>query len=71
MDLQELKTVSPELGQELEQIMTAWSQGQLSLEERDYLIAEVRDVRAAEQCAGNEIAFRYVVEACNLLAKVV
>jgi hypothetical protein len=71
MDLQELKTVSPELGQELEQIMTAWSQGQLSLEERDYLIAEVRDVRAAEQCAGNEVAFRYVVEACNLLAKVV
>lgn len=71
MNMQELKQVSPELGTELEQIMTAWTEGQISLEERDYLIAEVRDVKAAESCAGNEVAFRYVVEARNLLAKVV
>ena len=71
MNIQELKQVSPELGTELEQIMGAWSAGQLSVEERDYLIAEVRDVKAAQACAGNEVAFRYVVEACNLLAKVV
>jgi len=71
MTFEELKQASPELGSELETIFTAWQQGQISLEERDYLINEIRDIRAAQVCAGNEVAFRYVVEACNLLAKVV
>jgi hypothetical protein len=71
MNFEELKQANPELGTELEQIMTAWSQQQISTEERDYMINEIRDVRAAQSCAGNEVAFRYVVEACNLLAKVV
>ena len=40
--------------------------GNLTIDERNYLLQEIRDVRAAQECAGNEVAFRYVVQACNV-----
>ena len=41
--------------------------GNLSTEERDYLLLEIRDIRAAQECAGDEVMFRYVYQTCNLI----
>ena len=46
--------------------MLEYAKGSISKEERDYMLTEVRDVQAAEECAGNEKMFRYIVEACNV-----
>jgi hypothetical protein len=54
---------------EMAAIEDAYSRGDLSSDERQHLIAEIRDIRAAEICAGNEIAIRHLVQVCNLLAK--
>ena len=40
--------------------------GNLSNDEKNYLIQEIRDIRAAQECAGNEQMFRYIVQACNV-----
>ncbi len=45
--------------------------GNISEEERNYLLQEIRDIRAAQECAGNEVLFRYVVQACNIAMAVV
>ena len=50
----------------IESIMLEYAKGSISKEERDYMLTEVRDVQAAEECAGNEKMFRYIVEACNV-----
>jgi len=51
---------------EIQAITEAFQQGKLSLDERNYLLTEIRDIRAAEECADNEQLFRYVVQACNI-----
>jgi hypothetical protein len=69
--LQQLKAVDPMfvgIATEMTAIEDAYSRGDLSSEERLHLIAEIRDIRAAEICAGNEIAIRHLVQVCNLLA---
>ena len=45
--------------------------GNLTVGERNYLLQEIRDIRAAQECAGNEQLFRYVVQACNIAMAVV
>ena len=45
--------------------------GNISADERNYLLQEIRDIRAAQECAGNEQLFRYVVQACNVAMAVV
>ena len=50
----------------IEDIALEYAMGNITKEERDYMLTEVRDVRAAEECAGNEKMFRYIVEACNV-----
>jgi len=40
--------------------------GNLSNDEKNYLIQEIRDIRAANECAGNEQMFRYIVQVCNM-----
>jgi hypothetical protein len=72
--LEQLKVVDPlftNVATEMQSIEDAFQRGDLSSEERDYLITEVRDVRAAQICAGNEIAFRHLVQICNVLLKLV
>lgn len=64
-------TVAHPLIQEISNIEAAYRGGQLSLEERNYLLLEIRDVRAAQECADNEQMFRYVVQAVQLAASVV
>lgn len=68
--LEQLKLVDPaflDIATEMQSIEDAYSRGDLSSEERHHLISEVRDVRAAQICAGNEIAFRHLVQVCNVI----
>jgi hypothetical protein len=68
--LEQLKLVDPvffNIATEMQSIEDAYSRGDLSSEERHHLISEIRDVRAAQECAGNEIAFRHLVQVCNVI----
>ena len=60
-----------QLEQEIQAIIEQCQLGRISEEERNYLLQEIRDIRAAQECAGNEVMFRYVVEACNMAISVV
>lgn len=55
-----------DLEQELDSIVAAYEQGQISPEEYQYLLCEIRDVRAANELAGDEKAFRYIVMLTNV-----
>ncbi len=55
----------------IESIALEYAMGNITKEERDYMLTEVRDVQAAEECAGNEEKFRYIVQACNVAMAVV
>ena len=59
------------LEQEIQEISEQYKAGNLSLNEKNWLLGEIRDIRAAQECAGNEVMFRYVVEACNMAISVV
>jgi hypothetical protein len=72
--LEQLKLVDPvfqNIATEMQTIEDAYARGDLSAEERHHLISEIRDIRAAEVCAGNEIAFRHLVQVCSLILSVV
>jgi hypothetical protein len=72
--LEQLKLVDPvfqDIATEMQSIEDAYSRGDLTAEERHHLISEIRDVRAAEVTAGNEIAFRHLVQVCTLILSVV
>lgn len=53
------------LEQEIDKIVDAYDRGDLSLEDKRYLLEEIRDIRAANECAGNEVLFRHIVELCR------
>ena len=55
----------------IEDISLEYAMGNITKDERDYMLTEVRYIRAAEECAGNEEMFRYVVQACNVAMAVV
>lgn len=59
------------LEQEINTIAEECRLGNISVEEKNYLLAEIRDIRAAQDCAGNEVMFRYIVQACNIAMAVV
>jgi len=59
------------LEQEIQTITEQCQMGNISVEERNYLLQEIRDIRAAQECAGNEVLFRYLVQACNIAMAVV
>lgn len=65
-----MSTVHP-LEDEISSIMEAFQSGQISEEEHNYLLLEIRDVKAAAECAHNEQIFRAVVAACNGAMKLV
>ena len=69
--MEQTMTATHPLIQEISNIEAAYRSGQLSLEEKNYLLLEIRDVRAAQDCAGNEQMFRYIVQAVNIAASVV
>ena len=54
------------LEQEIQSIAEQYQLGNLSVEERNYLLNEIAQIRAAQECAGDEQLFRQVVQACNI-----
>lgn len=56
---------------EIQTIVEQFKMGNVTEEEKNYLIGEIRDIRAAQECAGDEVAFRYIVQACNFAISVV
>ena len=59
------------LEQEIQAIVEQCQLGNISEEEQNYLLQEIRDIKAAQECAHNEELFRYVVQACNVAMKLV
>jgi hypothetical protein len=60
-----------QLEQEIQTIVAEHQAGNLSLEEKNYLLQEIRDVKAAQECSSDERMFRYLVQACNVAMAVV
>ena len=58
-------------GNEVIDIITARQRGEITEFEAQYLLMEMRDVRAAQSLASNETAARWVYTACTLALKVV
>ena len=59
------------LEETINEIVLEYQMGNITQDERDYMLAEVRDIRAANECAGNEQMFRHIVNACNVAMAVV
>lgn len=55
----------------IQDIQLEYQFGNITKDERDYMLQEVRDVRAAQECAGNEQMFRHIVMACNVALAVI
>jgi hypothetical protein len=64
----ELREASPEIGAALDQVVGAFMRQEISKQEYEYLLTELRDVQAAQTLAGNENAMRLVVAAVSLAA---
>lgn len=56
---------------ELTSIDEQFKMGNITEEEKNYLVQEIRDIRAAQECAGDEVMFRHVVQLCNIALAVV
>ena len=56
---------------EIQSIKEQADMGNISEEECNYLLQEIRDIRAAQECAGNEQLFRHVVQCCNIAMKLI
>lgn len=56
---------------EIQTIQEQFQLGNISREEHDYLLTEIRDIKLAHECAGNEILFRHLVQVCNVAMKLV
>ncbi len=59
------------LEQEIQTIVEQCQLGNISVDEQNYLLQEIRDIRAAQECAGDEQMFRYIIQACNVALKIV
>ena len=59
------------LEETINDIVLEYQMGNITKDERDYMLTEVRDIRAANECAGNEQMFRHVVNACNVAMAIV
>lgn len=55
---------------EIQAITEQCQLGNITVEERNYLLQEIRDIRAAQECADNEQMVRYLVQACNIAMSV-
>lgn len=69
--LQQLREADPEISAALDQVIESYLGKQISREEYEYLLTELRDVQAAQKLANNENVMRLVVAAVSLAATAV
>ena len=55
------------LADEIRYVEESYRAGKLSIGERDYLITEIKEVRAAQECAENEEMVRELVQLCEVV----
>jgi hypothetical protein len=51
---------------EIQAIIEQYQLGNIGIEERNYLLQEIRDVKAGISCANNEQTLRYIVGLCDV-----
>jgi hypothetical protein len=51
---------------EIQAIVEQHQMGNITVEERNYLLQEIRDIRAAAECSSDEQLLRMVVSAANI-----
>ena len=56
---------------EIQAIVEQYQMGNISVEERNYLLQEIAEIRAAQECAGDEVLIRNIVNICSIAASVV
>lgn len=56
---------------EIAAVVNECQKGNISQVEQNYILQEIRDIRAAQECAGNETLFRHIVQCCNVAMKLV
>lgn len=54
------------LEQEVQYVIEQCQMGNITQDERNYLLTEIRDIKAAQECASDEATFRIIVQACNI-----
>lgn len=59
------------LENEINNLVEQCQLGNLTEEEKNYLIQEIRDIRVANECAEDEVLFRHIVQCCNIAMKLV
>lgn len=53
------------LEQQIDEILNAYKNGNLSVDEKNDLLEEIKNVRIAQECADDEVRFRKLVELCK------
>jgi hypothetical protein len=56
---------------EIQAIVEQCQLGNITEEEQNYLLQEIRDIRVANECSENEQLFRHVVQCCNIAMKLI
>ena len=56
---------------EIQAIIEQCQLGNITEEEQNYLLQEIRDIRVANECSENEQLFRQIVQTCNIALKLV
>jgi hypothetical protein len=56
---------------EIQSIVEQSQMGNITAEDKEYLLNEIIQIRAAQECADNEVMFRHIVQACSLAVSVV
>lgn len=59
------------LENEIQLIVEQCQMGNITEEEQNYLLQEIRDIRAANECSENELLFRHIIQCCNIAMKLV
>ena len=56
---------------EIQAIVEQCQLGNITEEEQNYLLQEIRDIRVANECSENELLFRQIVQTCNIALKLI
>lgn len=56
---------------EIQAIVEQCQLGNITEEEQNYLLQEIRDIRVANECSENEQLFRHIVQTCNIALKLI
>jgi len=59
------------LEEEIQEAKEGFEKKELTKEEFEYIIKEIKEVRTAEELAGDEVAIRRIVNICNVALSII